>query len=108
MTKTFEELQIAAQKLFDTLSAEAEARNPNGVTRYVYELAKGRKYHRIIRRDQWKDDGAITGESAAGFIDNEGNVYKAAGWASPAKHVRGNIFSDKLGTDGRGFIAYLR
>lgn len=108
MTKTFEEIQAAAQTLFDKLSAEAEARFPGSVTRDVYELTKGRKYHRMVRRDQWKDDGNITGGSAAGFIDNEGNVYKAASWAAPAKHVRGNIFSDNLGTDGRGFIAYLR
>ncbi|QDH49233.1 hypothetical protein PHYNN_76 [Pantoea phage Phynn] len=108
MTKTFEELKTAAQVLFDKLNAEAEVRNPNGVTTYVFELTEGRKYHRMVRRDKWKDDGAITGGCAAGFIDNEGNIYKAASWKAPAKTARGNLFTDSLGTDGSGFIAYLR
>jgi len=29
------------------------------------------------------------------FLDAEGNIYKAAGWRTPAKGIRGNINNDK-------------
>jgi hypothetical protein len=31
------------------------------------------------------------------FIDPAGNIYKAAGWQAPAKHVRGSIFDENCG-----------
>ena len=54
---------------------------------------RGKKYTKIIQ-----------GSSVWGFVANgngilkgipyeEGDVFKAAGWRGPAKHVRGNIFS---------------
>ena len=54
---------------------------------------RGRKYTKILQ-----------GSSVWGFVANgngvlkgipfeQGDVFKAAGWAAPAKHVRGNIFS---------------
>ena len=47
------------------------------------------------------------------FIDSEGNIYKAATWDRPAKHIRGNIFSDQNGIEAidqhqYGSIRYLR
>lgn len=45
------------------------------------------------------------------FLDYQGNIYKAASWRSPAKHIRGSIFEDHfsigraLGSYG---AAYLR
>ena len=56
-------------------------------------FTKGRKYTKILN-----------GNSVWGFIANgngvlkgipyvEGDVFKAAGWRAPAKHVRGNIYS---------------
>ena len=50
-----------------------------------------------------KFDKVVTGTSVWGFIANgdgilkgipyfKGDVFMAAGWASPAKHVRGSIF----------------
>lgn len=31
-----------------------------------------------------------------GFVDNAtGDIYKAAGWNAPAKHVRGNVLVDR-------------
>jgi len=29
-----------------------------------------------------------------GFIDFQGNILKADGWNQPAKHIRGNLFSN--------------
>lgn len=108
-TKTFEELQTAAQPLFDKLVAETNARLSSTWFQPFYVLEKGRKYHRIVKDDRNLETGeAFDQRSCAGFIDNEGNVYKSAGWKAPAKTPRGNLFTDKLGTDGRGFIAYLR
>ena len=62
----------------------------NGKVRFT----RGRKYTKILN-----------GNSVWGFIANGdgvlkgipykyGDVFKAAGWRAPAKHVRGNIFSD--------------
>ena len=54
---------------------------------------KGRKYAKLI-----------AGSSVVAFVDmNTGDIYKPAGWAKPAKHVRGNLFSK----DG-GFEAVAR
>ena len=56
-------------------------------------IKSGRKYTKVMH-----------GNSVWGFIANgdgvlkgipykQGDVFKAAGWAAPAKHVRGNIFT---------------
>ena len=60
----------------------------------------GRKYHKVVADDS----------SVYAFVDMEGNIYKAASWATPAKHARGNIFSDDKGAealDAQGFVRYL-
>lgn len=45
------------------------------------------------------------------FLDRSGNIYKAANWKAPAKHIRGSIFDSNysLGkTLGPYGAAYLR
>lgn len=69
------------------------------------EVQNGRKYARIV-------EVSAGSECVFGFIDREtGEIFKAAGWRGPAKHARGNVFSDENGweavTDGRPFIHYL-
>ncbi|HUD05626.1 MAG TPA: hypothetical protein VMR18_01735 [Candidatus Saccharimonadales bacterium] len=53
----------------------------------------------------------VTGTGVTAFIDlMSGDIYKPAGWAKPANHVRGNIFNN-LGEDAfdsSGFVKYLR
>lgn len=50
-------------------------------------FSKGRKYYKVV----------ITSNNGQGqgsvycFIDKEGNIYKAATWAKPAKGIRGTI-----------------
>jgi hypothetical protein len=60
----------------------------------------GKKYAKLVRD-----------HSVEAFIDLEnGDIYKPASWAKPAKHVRGNIF-DELGArafDPQGNVKYLR
>jgi hypothetical protein len=51
--------------------------------RYYYNKA-GKKYQKIIM-NSWGQDSVYC------FIDKEGNIYKAADWRTPAKHIRGNI-----------------
>jgi len=108
-TKTFEELQTAAQPLFEQLVSEFSARMGSTWFQPFFVLEKGRKYHRIVKDDRNLETGkAFEQRSCAGFIDNEGNVYKSAGWKGPAKTPRGNLFTGKLGTDGHGFIVSRR
>ena len=60
----------------------------------------GKKYIRIV-----------IDKAAYAFIDTtNGDVLKPAGWSSPAKHARGNIFADDNGLDCCGFygVAYLK
>lgn len=60
-------------------------------------LKKGKKYHKLTR------DG-----SAVAFIDDKGDIYMAASWRAPAKHVRGNIHSDKHGMEAFGATGSVR
>ena len=58
-------------------------------------IKPGRKFIKIIRDNPvWgfvaKSDGMHKGVPM-----KMGDVLKAAGWASPAKHTRGNIFDNK-------------
>ena len=63
---------------------------------YKFIVKKGRKYLKIINQ-QYDDMGAYAtyqyrDGSVHAFIDREtGDVYKPAGWAKPAKHVRYNL-----------------
>ena len=67
---------------------------------YKYVVQKGRKYLKIVQQ-QFDDMGPNpTNEyrngSVHAFIDREtGDVYKPAGWAKPAKHVRYNLLERK-------------
>ena len=59
---------------------------------YKFYIEEGRKYHKIIMECE---NGA---RSAHAFVDKKnGDVYKAASWKAPAKHVRFNlcIISDR-------------
>lgn len=51
----------------------------------------GRRYIRIVQADP-------SSRSAWAFIDTtNGDVLKPAGWKTPAKHARGNIFDESNG-----------
>ena len=67
---------------------------------YKFVVQKGRKYLKIINQ-QFDDMGPnpsyeYRNGSVHAFIDREtGDVYKPAGWAKPAKHVRYNLLERK-------------
>ena len=59
-------------------------------------ITAGRKFDKIISDNSvWgfvaKKDGVLKGISYF-----TGDVFKAASWSSPAKHVRGSIYSDSV------------
>lgn len=69
-----------------------------------YEVEPGRKYNKVVQVDNQR--------IVHSFVDNEGNVYKAAGWRAPAKGVRYNLNTDldvlRNVADPFGSYLYLR
>ena len=60
-------------------------RNPRDL--YTYRSIKGRRYNKIVQREF--EDCKFRDTTVHAFIDKyTGEVYKPAGWANPAKHVR--------------------
>jgi hypothetical protein len=103
---------ISLQDVLDVLNTKIEedgkARFPNlwDGGRYETLLVEhvGQKYIKII-------SGGRGSRSVYCFLDYAGNIYKAASWKAPAKHVRGSVFHDDCSW-GRGLgpygAAYLR
>ena len=49
----------------------------------------GKKYFKIIQQEARNEEGEYKDQSVVAFIDKKtGQIYKPAGWAKPAKHVR--------------------
>jgi hypothetical protein len=63
------------QKHYPTLSAP----------QFIVDM--GRKYAKVVLTDD-------SHRSVHCFVDKDGNVYKAASWAQPAKGVRYNLNND--------------
>ena len=78
--------------LCDTLVRNYVRAYPRSTTNLWFEVNKGKKYYKIIQKDQV--DNTIGG-SVHAFVDTEGNVYKPAGWRGPAKIVRYNLLDEK-------------
>ena len=73
--------------------------------RYKFEIQTGRKYHKIVAKNQ----------GVHAFVDKQtGEVYKPASYKSPAKHVRYDLRSIKQrrvcfsNADWAGSYLYLR
>jgi hypothetical protein len=69
------------------------------------------------QREPWRVDTGpkyakvVHGDAVYCFVDKtNGNVLKAAGWKTPAKHARGNIYDEANGLKFMGPYgpAYLR
>jgi len=59
-----------------------------------FRVQSGRKYFKIIQQDYdtFQDRNEYRDGSVHAFVDKEtGDVYKPAGWAKPAQHVRYNL-----------------
>ena len=63
---------------------EAIEKLRKGIADYDFVIETGRKYHKIVMVSNQR--------SVHAFVDKKtGELYKPAGWKSPAKHVRGNL-----------------
>jgi hypothetical protein len=92
MTATFADY-VAQQDARNTIQLNVtkwtlmlcDALKDNAPDEYDYIIESGRKYHKIIMVD-----GSVRkNRSVHAFVDKKtGEVYKSAGWKSPAKGVR--------------------
>ncbi len=85
------------------------------LTKFV--IKNGRKYYKIMQHefDTFRDRNEYREGSVHAFVDkNTGEVYKPAGWAKPAQHVRYNLLDEDsraeclLRADWAGGYLYLR
>jgi hypothetical protein len=75
----------------------------HGDGKYAYSVRPGRKYDKIVQTYNGKSD------SVHAFVDAEGNVYKPAGWAAPAKGIRYyTVESALVNSDPYGSYLYAR
>lgn len=76
---------------------EAKCSEARG-TKVTLTFKPGRKYIKIV-------DNSNGSASVYGFIDFDGNIFKAASWKAPAKGIRGSVF-DENHSWGNGFHPY--
>ncbi len=84
----------------ERIASDHTRKNFSNLTPDAFSFTEGVKRIRVVRRG-----------SVHCFVDIEtGDVLRAAGWAKPAKHARGNIYdaSNGLGKMGPYGPAYLR
>jgi len=87
MKTRFEEMLDNYVYYIQKLTNEYYAKFPNLEVAKI-TIRKGRKYMKVTK----VSEGMIS-ESVHSFVEVEtGNVYKAASWRAPAKHVRANIY----------------
>lgn len=79
---------------------------------YALDLERGKKYIRIVRKERKNGENIQHSGSSAAFIDmTNGDVLKCDSYKKPAKHPRGNIYSDRSGMeaiDSGAFVRYLK
>ena len=68
--------------------------NGNPIREEELSLKPGRKFIKVIRGTSVWGFVAKKGGVHKGLPMKTGDVFKAASWASAAKHVRGNIFDN--------------
>ena len=75
-----------------TYPSEELKRIQNGTANLMkFEIREGKKYYKIVQVefDTFQNRNEYRDSSVHSFVDkNTGNVYKAASWKAPAKHVR--------------------
>ena len=83
-----------------------------------FEPRVGRNYYKIVQCEYDERMGEYRDRSVHSFVGkikkNLGNVYKAASWKAPAKHVRYNLLDDNsrnvmfVNLDWAGGYLYMR
>ena len=88
-----EDFEVAVDKLLENIHLDyVKWSNGNPIREDEISLKPGRKFIKVIRDNSvWgfiaNDDGVLKGVPY-----KKGDVFKAAGWASPAKWQSGSIF----------------
>lgn len=67
-----------------------------------YVAVRGPKNVKIVVQER----GESNSRRVYCFLDYQGNIYKAASWKAPAKHIRGNIIADHEYSWGKGLGDY--
>jgi len=92
----------------------------NGTAKLMrFRIQNGKKYYKIIQQsfDTFENLNEYRDGSVHAFVDkNTGEVYKPAGWAKPAKHVRydmriineRNYIHNPVNCDWAGGYLYMR
>jgi hypothetical protein len=76
------------EMLCEALTQQFKSSHPNSDP-YKFYIESGRKYHKIIMETNGNS------RSVHAFVEKKfGNVYKAASWKAPAKHIRFNLLDD--------------
>ena len=76
-----------SEMLCEALFQDIERQHKN--SGYKFCIESGRKYHKLVMECE---NGA---KSVHAFVEKKfGNVYKAASWKAPAKHIRFNLLDD--------------
>ena len=90
-----EDFEVAVDKLLENIHLDyVKWSNGNPIREDELSLKPGRKFIKIIRDNSvWGFIAKKDGEHK-GLPMKSGDVFKPAGWASAAKHTRGNIFDD--------------
>ena len=74
--------------LCEALTQQFKSSHPNSDP-YKFYIESGRKYHKIIMETNGNS------RSVHAFVEKKfGNVYKAASFKAPAKHIRFNLLDD--------------
>ena len=70
------------------------ALNGSSSDHHQFSTVRGRKYLKVVDARP-TDSGPLATGSVHAFIEiSTGNVYKPAGWAKPADHVRFNLVDE--------------
>ena len=104
--ETVMDREQAIQRLFDGINQNYKNWHGKGdnyhKTHLNMELSTGRKFDKVIENESGEPGrGRVWGFIAKGngvhkgIPYKEGDVFKAAGWRAPAKHVRGSIYDKK-------------
>ena len=76
-----------SEMLCEALFQDIERQHKN--SGYKFYIESGRKYHKLVMECE---NGS---RSVHAFVEKKfGNVYKAASWKAPAKHIRFNLLDD--------------
>ena len=77
------------EELVTRLQKDYDRQYKNSPQPCRFEIQTGRKYHKIIMKTACNADRTNDQTSVHAFVDKKtGEVYKAASWKGPAKHVR--------------------